>query len=69
MNYRVELAFEGNRYEEGQRILAWAKKNCPSYVTNKGISYMSGALISFYFVDERDAMWFKLKYADKVYED
>lgn len=69
MNYKVELVFGVNYYEEAQRIITWAQKNCPSYITNKGISYISGALVSFYFVNEQDAMWFKLKYADKVYED
>ena len=69
MSYEVDLVFEGDHYEEGQRILEWTKKNCPTYITNQGVIYLSGALITFYFVKESEAMWFRLKYAERVYEE
>lgn len=69
MTYKVELAFDEDYYDEGQRVIAWTKKNCPGYITNNGISYPTGALITFYFVKESESMWFRLKWADKVYED
>jgi hypothetical protein len=52
----------------------WAKENCPSYITNDieppipPRTMRNGALdsmpnIRYYFSDERDAMWFKLRWA------
>lgn len=69
MSYEVEIAFDGDPEEEGKQILLWTKKNCPSYITNKGISYPGGALITFYFVKESEAAWFRLKWIEKVYEE
>lgn len=68
MTYEVDLVFDGDSHEQGMSILLWAQQNCPSYINNAGVRYYSGALITFYFTDEKDSMWFRLKYSDKVYE-
>ena len=69
MTYEVDLVFDGDPHEQGRAIVSWAVQNCPSYVNNAGVRYNSGALITFYFTEEQDAMWFGLKYVDRVYED
>lgn len=50
--------------------LAWAKENCPSYITNKASNttrlkpvaggWVNDSSIVYYFGDEQDAIMFKL---------
>jgi hypothetical protein len=51
--------------------LDWAKKNCPSYITNatgpartKKVpgGWVNNASIVYYFSDEQDAVFFALKW-------
>ena len=48
------------------KAIIWAKKHCPTYITNDG--YLSDQFevhirYRFYFGDEKEAMMFRLKWA------
>jgi hypothetical protein len=49
-------------YDPVWRPLEWAKKHCPSYITNEA-GPINEASIVYYFGDERDAMWFILRWS------
>ena len=44
----------------------WAKKYCPSYITNDihmdGYNTYDATKIDYHFSDEKDAIWFMLKW-------
>lgn len=65
-------------YDPTWQALEWAKKHCPSYITNKAesssdpklnkLKSVSGGWVSnqdivYYFGDQYDAMIFKLRWA------
>jgi hypothetical protein len=45
--------------------LAWAKANCPSYISCTGFlkEKTEEGFIEYYFSDEKDMTWFALKWA------
>jgi hypothetical protein len=49
-----------------QEPLCWAKTNCPSYITNDfhqdGYDTYDHTKIDYFFSDDRDAMWFILRW-------
>ena len=56
-------------YDPVWKALEWAKKNCPSYITNRAadtddLDGLSNAVmvIDYYFSDEKDATLFTLKF-------
>ena len=57
----VPVAIQGSyhRYEP----LDWAKENCPSYITNDAVQIRGQYYYRFYFSNEKDRMWFTLKWA------
>lgn len=42
--------------------LTWAKANCPSYITVDAVRKSDGYYYRFYFGDEQDIIFFKLKW-------
>ena len=59
-------------YDPVWRAVEWAKENCPSYITNDVEPIEPDATIytkrprpniRYYFGDERDAFWFRLRWA------
>jgi hypothetical protein len=48
-------------YDPTWQALEWAKKNCPSYITNS--AEFGGKIIYYYFGTEEDAVMFKLKWS------
>lgn len=57
----VPIAFPGckNVYEP----LVWAKKNCPSYITNNAVQKNGEYYYRFYFSKEQDQIIFALRWA------
>jgi hypothetical protein len=53
-------------YDLTWEALAWAKKHSPSYVTNDlhqdGYNHYDLYQIDYFFSDEQDAIWFKLRW-------
>ena len=53
-------------YDPVWKPLEWAKKYCPSYITNDihkyGNSY-DNTRIDYFFGNEKDAMWFVLRWS------
>ena len=53
-------------YDENWEALTWAKKNCPSYITNDAttiklnVPYVT--VINYYFGNEKDAIMFQLRW-------
>ncbi len=48
-------------YDPVWTALDWAKKHCPSYITNKAMD--TGLWqIEYFFGDEKDAVFFSLKW-------
>jgi len=47
--------------------LHWAKKYCPSYITNDmhwdGYNTYDATKIDYFFANEKDAMWFVLRWS------
>jgi hypothetical protein len=47
--------------------LDWAKENCPSYITNEvhcdGYNTYNITKVDYHFADEKDAVWFSLRWA------
>lgn len=45
----------------------WAKEHCPSYISNEihmdGYNTFDNSKIDYFFSDEKDAMWFKLRWS------
>ena len=53
-------------YDIFWEALGWAKKNCPSYITNAGHQDEHGKYdvdkIDYFFADDRDAVAFMLRW-------
>ena len=47
----------------GFEPLRWAKKNCPSYITNDAVQKQGQYYYRFYFGHEQDQLMFALKWA------
>lgn len=61
MSYVVTI-----EYDPTWKALAWAKKHCPSYITNDVHSYRKygGPVdVDYFFYNEADAIWFKLMWS------
>ena len=54
-------------YDPVWKPLEWAKKYCPSYITNdmhcNGYNTYDNTKIDYFFANEKDAMWFVLRWA------
>jgi hypothetical protein len=53
-------------YDPVWKALEWAKEHCPDYITNdvhKNSGRTQGVLIDYFFASERDAVFFRLKWA------
>jgi hypothetical protein len=60
-------------YDPNWKALAWAKENCPSYITNESVNttrlkkvsggWVPDSNIVYYFSNEKDAMWFVLRWS------
>ena len=54
-------------YDPSWEPLDWAKKYCSSYITNdmhmNGYNTYDHTKVDYHFSDEKDAMWFKLKWS------
>ena len=61
-------------YDPEWKALAWAKENCPSYITNKvsnttrlkrvaSSGWVNDSSIVYYFSDERDVTFFMLRWS------
>ena len=57
----VPVAFSGckNTFEP----LEWAKKNCPSYITNDAVQIRGEYHYRFYFAKQQDQLAFALRWA------
>ena len=61
-------------YDDNWAALTWAKKNCPSYITNATTRvvidvvsmYPYENVVNYYFGDEKDANWFALRWAQNT---
>ena len=69
----VELMTVTLPYVPDWKALAWAKEYCSSYITNKASNttrlkpvsggWVNDSSIVYYFGDEKDAMWFTLRWS------
>ncbi len=59
MSTKVSLSYS---YERSMEELIWAKTNCPSYITNTIHHEVTGPIVSYFFVNEKDAAWFILRW-------
>ena len=54
-------------YDPVWEPLHWAKRYCPSYITNDmhcdGYNTYDNTKIDYFFANEKDAMWFVLRWA------
>ena len=50
-------------YQAGYEPLEWAKKNCPSYITNDAVQKNGDYYYRFYFGREQDLLIFSLKWS------
>jgi len=54
-------------YDPIWKPLDWAKKYCPSYITNDvhcdGYNTYDNTKIDYFFGNEKDAMWFTLRWS------
>lgn len=61
-------------YDPEWKALAWAKENCPSYITNRvsnttrlkrvaSSGWVNDSSIVYYFSDERDVTFFMLRWS------
>lgn len=53
-------------YDPTWKALEWAKKNCPSYITNHvhvdSDAKVNPEYINYYFVEQKDAIWFAIRW-------
>lgn len=53
-------------YMPFMEVIAWAKQNCPSYITNDmhcdGYNTYDSTKIDYFFADEEDAIMFALRW-------
>ena len=47
----------------GFEPLLWAKKNCPSYITNDAVQKQGEYYYRFYFGNEKDQLMFLLRWS------
>ena len=52
-----------NDYTVIEKMLSWAKENCPSYITNDYLVRGDGDFYRLYFKEEKDYNWFMLKWS------
>lgn len=52
-------------YVPEYKPLEWARKNCPSYITNDAVQRNGNYYYRFYFSDERDMIVFKLTWGSQ----
>jgi hypothetical protein len=60
-------------YDPAWTALAWAKENCPSYITNEGSrvtklkqvpgGWVNVVCVVYHFSDEKDAVMFSLRWS------
>ena len=59
-------------YDPAWRAVEWAKQHCPSYITNEAVppeprrslsDSSNEYYIKYYFGNERDAVWFALRWS------
>ncbi len=55
------------KYDPTWKALEWAKEHCPSYISNTTVTKDNSIeygthYIKYYFSNEKDAMWFKLRW-------
>ena len=71
MNMKVLLTDKDKTYDEAElcfeQAAIWARVNCPNYVNHEviDVSDFSGdqdIIAEYQFTDEKDAMWFKLRW-------
>ena len=43
--------------------IGWAKKHCPSYITNEAVQKNGDYYYRFYFADQQDQLWFQLRWS------
>jgi hypothetical protein len=51
-----------NSFSETERLLSWAKRHCPSYITNDTEKREDDWYYRFYFSQEKDYVFFCLRY-------
>lgn len=51
------------KFQNALPALKWAKKNCPSYITNDAVQHRGVYYYRFFFGKERDVTAFALKWA------
>lgn len=49
-------------YQVNTDMLEWAETNCPSFVTNDFLQRGDGDFYRLYFKEEKDYIWFKLRW-------
>jgi len=63
------------KYDPTWTALEWAKKHCPSYITNDAkpveprrsmADYMNPVYINYYFGNEHEAFLFKLRWSEQT---
>ena len=50
-------------FSRADEYLAWAKRHCPSYITNDAVQKEGEYHYRFYFGDERDQIAFALRWS------
>ena len=54
-------------YDPLWKPLNWAKEHCKSYITNDihcdGYNTFDNSKVDYFFSNEKDAMWFKLRWS------
>lgn len=67
MNNYVDIlvpeAVPADGYSSGFDALTWAKKHCPSYITNDAIQKQGQYYYRFYFGKEQDQIMFTLRWS------
>lgn len=59
MSYIFKTPYIFTEFNKRLEMLDWAKKHCPSYITND----VEKTDICFYFSDEKDYLMFTLRWA------
>lgn len=62
MSYEVEISVLGRSAPEKQEVLPWLRANCPSYKAYDLIMRDGIWIHKFEFGDEKDSVWFKLRW-------
>jgi len=64
MGYSLLAPVTGTYDEQTKEMLEWMKSNCPSYITNEVVMHENKWHYKFYFYEEKDYIWAKLKWAN-----